>query len=766
MKKCFRAAALVLLLALVTGLFAGCGSAEDQRMQTQLFIYDYDEVDTGLGEEDTYFNSIVIGPERVWTTSYRYDETGSHTLLLTAKVDGTDARTVELPLQQVDTTNGGSDLSGIAIAPNGNVCVMEQVYFYGTEEKNWEDFSEQFFIHHLDAEGNHLSSAQLQTPPDTWLNPYNMVAANDGTCYTSAESTIIAIAPDGNCRLLPEFTDGGYVDRLISMADGSLLVLWSGDENGDWVNHVAPLDPVTGTLGEELPLPQDKRYTPILADPAGKLYLYDNWGIYAFDPQAGTANMICSWLDSDVDYGTSVAALAAREDGSFVTAGFGSNWNDLLVASLTYVDPATLPEKTVLTVACYYGYEMQQAALKFNRASDTVRITVRQYADYDTEENNWTGAITQMNTDIVTGNIPDILLVDAQLPFHNYVNKGLFTDLYPLLDAAESPVKRQDILPNILTAFETDGRLTSITDGFTLATFAADAQLVGSEPGWTWQEFFDLLDAHPEIESAFNKNLFRRDLLNYVLMMGGDQFVNYETGECRFDSPAFQQVLELIANYPTEYDPDREFEAPKDLYSTHRCLMYMTHLYDFDYVLRENNYIFNNNICYIGMPTIDGTGGSAIQPSNRFAISEACPDKAAAWEYVSSFLTYEYQTESIYCLPVRTDAMDKKVEAAMDPETHGDYGVMPGGIYKEAASTMSPALPDDSEAHYDRPTTQAEVDQAMQVITGTTTLYHMDNKLVDIIMEEAEAFFAGSKTAAETASIIQNRATTYLAESR
>ena len=57
-------------------------------------------------------------------------------------------------------------------------------------------------------------------------------------------------------------------------------------------------------------------------------------------------------------------------------------------------------------------------------------------------------------------------------------------------------------------------------------------------------------------------------------------------------------------------------------------------------------------------------------------------------------------------------------------------------------------------------------DKIMDVIKNTTQVARYDTKLTDIINEEAAAYFKGQKSLDETAKIIQNRASTYINESR
>ena len=52
------------------------------------------------------------------------------------------------------------------------------------------------------------------------------------------------------------------------------------------------------------------------------------------------------------------------------------------------------------------------------------------------------------------------------------------------------------------------------------------------------------------------------------------------------------------------------------------------------------------------------------------------------------------------------------------------------------------------------------------MVEGATQVLRYDEKLNAIISEEAESFFSGQKTLDVVADIIQNRASTYISESR
>ena len=59
---------------------------------------------------------------------------------------------------------------------------------------------------------------------------------------------------------------------------------------------------------------------------------------------------------------------------------------------------------------------------------------------------------------------------------------------------------------------------------------------------------------------------------------------------------------------------------------------------------------------------------------------------------------------------------------------------------------------------------EQEYQQLMDLINSTTSVYGYDEGVMDVIEEDVKAFFAGQKTAQETAALIQNRVQTYVNE--
>ncbi len=812
-----RLLCLLLALCLCTGMLVGCDS-DAGRQVAELHVYDTEDLDTGLDAYAEGFNEIRFAGDRIYTIGYTYTDDGSENTLLTVKTDGTDIRELPLVQREFDPETGWGAIQNLLVDETGTLYTIEVISQNTGDEENWV-YVEQYFLNQLNAEdGSVVASVELELPESTWPDTYAALCTSEFVLIPIGAG-LLQVSMDGKQRvieILPD--DNGYINRMFRMADGSVVVYYYGGEN--WTPHYAKLDLNAGKLGDEIDMPDSFSNGNIFFDPNGKMYMYDFTGIYACDPNAGTTELLCSWLDSDIDYNP-ISELFALEDGRFLAISRGDDWDKLILSTMSYVDPATLPEKTVLTLACTYSWEVQGAALKFNRASDTTRISLVDYSKYNSEENEWTGATTQMNTDIITGKVPDLLLVDTSLPFQNYVAKGLFTDLYPLLDA-DPELSREDLVQSVLTACEVDGKLTSIVPSYGIVTLAGAAGTVGTEPGWTWDEFFALLEKYPQCQTAI-PYYDRESMLNVALILGGSEYIDYTTGHCSFDSEAFIRLLEYVATYPEEVNYD-EYIDEKTLFSEGKALLLQVWMSGFTDYIRDYTYMLNDALVYKGLPTADGKGnGSAISPNMQLAISEACPDKAAAWEFIKYFLSEEYQSEELrWQLPLRRDAMQLRIEEAMNPEESNyaiampalssaidiaveepvattEAAVVEGTLTDEATGEepvedapadeaigegpaedaplddgiaeddIADVLPDEGwpeEDYWSRPITQEEIDRVVELIENTTTLYQWDPALMDIILEETDAFFAGTKTVQETATIIQNRAQTYISESR
>ena len=144
----------------------------------------------------------------------------------------------------------------------------------------------------------------------------------------------------------------------------------------------------------------------------------------------------------------------------------------------TKVDPKDVVDKKVLTLACNdINWEIRKHVVEFNKTNPEYRIQITDYFQYNTED-DYTIGTTRLNTDIVSGKVPDILVLNENLPLESYMAKGLFEDLYPYIDKDDA-FRREDFFPNVLKAYENNGKLYRLVPRFTVYTVTGKTADVG-----------------------------------------------------------------------------------------------------------------------------------------------------------------------------------------------------------------------------------------------------------------------------------------------
>jgi ABC-type glycerol-3-phosphate transport system substrate-binding protein len=351
------------------------------------------------------------------------------------------------------------------------------------------------------------------------------------------------------------------------------------------------------------------------------------------------------------------------------------------------------------------------------------------------------------------------------MQYGNYVRKGMLADLYPFID--EDPdYSREDFLEPILKAFETDGKLYSIAPAFEFDTFVGKTSIFGEKQG---QSFTELQTAAARIEgaslfgTAINRDVFIDEVL--TRMAGG--FIDEETGVCNFDSDEFISLLEYAKSLPTpapDAEPYESIFAPGETNDYHedRTLIELMNVWDFRHIVSLEQMEFGEPITFLGFPNDYGGSGILARPTLETAIMAKAKNPDGAWQFVKEILVYERWVlinngyPPLLVFPILMSELDIATEKVTVPPIETWFGESyPRINWRRGADLTN--QPDNTEAD------NAKMFALFDSIEG---VYRENTAIINIIDEEIEAFFAGSKSAEETAAIIQNRATTYLEETK
>ena len=540
--------------------------------------------------------------------------------------------------------------------------------------------------------------------------------------------------------------------RLIRIRDGKYALIGSDGSAAS----IQTVDLQNGAFGEKTSLVFNYYRYQVMSGLYYDIYLSDDYGVYGYNIGDAEITKLMDYISSDFA-SNYLYQISYIDENTFVAYYYGDEGGKL--SKFTKVAPEDVIDKTEVILGCYYlEPDVKSKIIEFNKANTEYRINIKDYSTYDTIE-DYTQGMTRLNADIVAGDVPDIMILNSQMPVESYAAKGIFADLNEFLEK-DTEVKKDDLLPNILEALSLNGELYRIAPFFSVNTFAAKTADVGEEPGWTMDEALALLATKPEGTNLLSE-MTASSFMYYTMWICGEQYVDWENGECHFDSDGFMKILEYANTLPRtiEYtaimDDESYWKELDEQYRNGKTILNLQYLSGFrDYAYVEQA-VFGEDITLIGFPTEEGNG-AGLNIGTTMAISAISKHKDVAWEFVKLFLKEDYQDELTYNFPVRISSLRKLEEKAWEKPYYLDENgnKVEYDDYYYISEMEIPAVP----------LTQEETGEFIDYLMSLDKLCVYNEALNNIITEECESYFAGQKTAQEVADIIQSRAKIYVSE--
>jgi hypothetical protein len=612
----------------------------------------------------------------------------------------------------------------------------------------------------LDENGAVLSSDPLEWEggsDSVWLDWRSAVMDSGDRLIVPSNETTFVFSADGT--LLQQIELNGWASQALLLPDGRVGIVGT-DSRG---SRIAILDLERGEVSESLSLQNwpDRCYTG-----AGEYDFYFTSGtkLYGYCISEKREELILNLLDCDLG-AEGLLWLRAKEDGGFLC--YCADQQELDQVEIKRTERSALQEKRVLTLGTFSPDEVSPLVLRFNRSHSDVRIQILDYSEAvsGVSDAEVIGEMNRINVQIMSGEMPDLLMLRG-LPYEQLAAKGLLEDLYPYLDG-DPVLQREDFLPSVLQAMEMNGKLYQIAPGFSIYTLLGSPDVVGTEPGWTIRELEEAADTMPEGCAILGPYSTRDQVLMEMMFAGMNDYVNWQEGRCDFDNEDFCELLRFCARFPAEVDPNGVYSSElMRIASGEQMLMENSigSLEDLGYC----DQYFGGACTYIGFPCRSGCG-SYLQMRNSLGMSASCSDKEAGWEFLRMFLSEEYQSNQ-YGIPLRRDVFQSQLEDAM----RIDYMMNEDGKYlldengqRIPISRGGMGMADESGGsisfeYYGLTREQADRFLALlelaEVLPGSTT------EIFEIVNAEAAVFFAGDRSAEDTAKVIQSRVSLYLSE--
>lgn len=789
-----RMVSLVLVLALLTALFTGCKkqstASEAKQSDTteptaaSAQAVAYKAVSNPLPEPlDTVQAAVITDSALFLAAMTQSEETTQDVDETTGEIYGyhkyestlyrEDLTTGQLAILEFPSEGfGRPQVNALVTAADGSVWALCQ-----TSESDAEDAAYVWFLVHFAADGTYQETVRLDfsgsqiEQSQVYLNRLVLDGAGNFVCADYSDTVYIF---DKTGALIKTLDQDGKYGNLVSLSNQAGILFYA-DAGG---MNFRPIDAETLTWGEDVLIPI---YTwDIFPDTDGNaFYYFDDGSIYRYDLDAQQSEKILNLLDCDLD-ATELTSLYAEEDGAFRvllgTQGSGVDTTYELY-DLQRVDPSTLPEKMVLTLATLSpSQSLRQQIAKFNRENDRYRIEVQDYSEYSeiiaspgsyTEDSS--SAILKLNTELLSGNLPDLIDVSGgELPVAQYAVKGFLEDLLPYLNA-DSAVSPDKLMESVLNAVKTDGKLYQLPTSFQVVSAAGKREIVGGYESWTTDEVEDALKKLPEGATVFNVDYTKSHVLYLCASGAMNRFVDWQAGTCSFDTDEFKSILSFATTFPDEFDTTNfdfdEYQSDYRRVGQGQQLLANIAFAGFDDIYYQFA-AMDNDVCFVGYPGASDGLGSGFVPLGSICMTTACKDKDGAWGFIRSLLSMDAQMQSP-AFPMLKSAFEQQAEAAMQQDYVTDESgnqvldangnpipviLYTIGFFNETVDVYA-VMPEQYKAVCD-------------LIDRTTSVFTFDENLMNILSEEAAAYFAGAKTLDETTAMIQNRASLYIAEQK
>lgn len=844
-----RAASMLLALVMLLSL-AACGKKEDDARQLSANVYvpqfiDLDmeilgknyNLDSGCSDGTNVYLLASIYPD------YEAGEEGEERYtVVRVPLDGGEPSELE-NLQPSAAPEGydqaSSYLRNIRVGADGSLWVDEDMYAtnfdlpenfdpetdYVWNYEQTESVNKEYAVQ-LDSTGIEITRIETsglaeKVGAEHGLYSDGTLIDKDGDLFVSTDGKISVLDSSLNVRFAVE-DENLWGDNLCLLSDGSVAAQMTVSNTVDqtYSRQLRVIDKTTQKWGESYELPQNAY--EVYSGGGDYLFYYKNGeALYGYKAEAAEGEehgeRLLSWLDADIN-SDEILFFSFLSDGRVVvmTRSWGRNEGgpEINLAILTSTPRDQLPEKTTLTYAAMYlGQDERNRIIDFNKSSTTHRIEVTDYSEYATDE-DYNAGVTKLNTEILAGQVPDIISVD-NLPIRQYGAKGILEDLWPFIDG-DPDLGREKLMDRVLTAAEQDGKLYQIFKTFAIRTIIGSSKVVGEDMGWTMQEFQDAMSAMPEGCTPFGEGTTKTGMLSTLLSQNLDSFVDWETGECSFDGESFQNALAFCNQFPAEFNWEnyeysdsnsepariadgRQMLLDESLSDFRSIQMYeamfggtdaLQHYYiSYNYSPdghtveitdapetnewggsnESNRLVPGRYITFKGFPMEDGSCGSSFSVYGGVAMSSACKDKEGAWAFIRQLLLPTGETDGwgMSGFPVNkedfeaTAAKSMEVEYMTDGQGNQVLDLEGNPIQESKGGWGWATLNIDLQA-----TTQQEYDQIMELYNAIDSLYSYDTKISEIVNDVAGSYFAGDKTLEETAGLIQNRVKTYVNENR
>lgn len=483
----------------------------------------------------------------------------------------------------------------------------------------------------------------------------------------------------------------------------------------------------------------------------GMFFFSDVEGIKSVELDSQTMETFLEWKDTDLRISqfqsamivlSSDKVLAYVQQDSSDSASSDSEW---FLLSRTSENPNA--GKEVIRVGGYgasYYSDIGYAVEAFNKISEDQRVEFIDFSTWGADEES----MDQVRMNILSGDVPDILISAGEFDFSILAQKGLLADLSPLIEN-DVNFSKENYADIMFTLPKIEEKLFYTFTDYYLSGLLVRKNQVSEASGWSIQELREKLNSISDLQ-PFTK-ISQESFLYLLTQAAFADLVDFTNKKVSFDSGSFEEILRFAQEYgclpeevemAIEHGMRMEYVEERDRDKIRNGDLFLSVADGYVGFPMGWRWLWNeagSDVTLAGIPT-QSTSRVLCNPGKMIAIAEN-GKKEPAWEFLKILLSQEAQQKlSEETLPVHQGQLHLLLEEQKNPPDEA----------MKADALIYQLLTDEA------------IQEFYAIQNRAAALGTVDAEIMGIVISEAQAYFAGQKTLEATVEVIQNRALTYV----
>lgn len=565
---------------------------------------------------------------------------------------------------------------------------------------------------------------------------------NEGNIYIAdfwIKGKILIIQPDENDGIIIDLPDVELYDMTCEEGKVYFVGIKQGTET------LFCMSEQSGQLEELCSLPESKGTMLFQGMGNGNILYACQDVLYQYDISKKNGTSVFTWYYAGIE-GRNIAGLFAEGENVIVLPKIKENKDGITLlllqnspqneknAAITQDTNTTQTievadsEKQLVTICGdkIHDTELAKAVGRFNVLSEEYQIEITNY-DYD-----------KLLTEISSGAGPDLIPI-GDIGITECVKKGLIEDLQPYLEKSEK-LSREMLNEKILELFTINDVISCIPPSFYVSTLFGKESELGSDTGWTMEEFIEFVDSHRGLtvmEGSMRDDSFMV-IMKLVWMARQKEWVDWEQGIAKFDEGEFEELLQFAAGYQAKYDG--EDGSTEERWREGKVMLYSRPVTSIQNYLWYRE-ILQGDMVAIGYPSQDGSPCNGIGIYGEYGINSQSENKEAAWAFIEYLVSSQTADESYqHGIPTLKSSMEDMLKESMEKKNRNIGG-------------------------YDIPPATEKDIKEFRTLIDDACIYSDGSKVVEEILDqEMRACFYDGRSVEDTVMVIQNRVQLYLDE--